>query len=606
MSDRPEPSTDVPQKWRRKGLFVGLLRSHLSLVALGSASFVVALVALFGLEERMDRALNLSEPLVEGTLAVIEGVYAAGGAVNGVVALKRGAYRQEWEAAWDGVIDPALARLEAGLVDETLMEAEEWQALRRRLRDLHEAQWWIFDMVGRHGEEPASYLMSERIRPVTREIERTITSLIENLDWRRPPGKRALSLRRLADLRYRFTSSVTHLEAFIANGLSPAENDYRKAVARVNKNIATLADEKADNETVSSMAIIARLYPRYLAMAERAITLRKGAGWSLTRELMESKARPLERDVLGPLTNLRRKAIARAAETADEAMGAANGVIALSAGFVVLLALAGFFLSTFHAGRIAAPVTALLGTTRRFAKGEQVDDVTPEGYEETVELAGAFNAMRRVVVQKEEDLARSEYRLRALMDQAGDAIFIANRDGRLLEVNQEALRLLNRTADDIPHMTFRDIHPPEAHESLAREFAKMWEEGSVRVDDTFIIRSDGARTPVSISARIVDVGGERIAQGIFRDMTQVKAAEGQADLFRRMVDQAEEIILLVDPQEGRVLYGNQGAARILGYDHKDLPTLSLEEIVVIKDFDPWWRNLMLQEGEWEGVPARWF
>ncbi|MBF0170838.1 MAG: PAS domain S-box protein, partial [Nitrospinae bacterium] len=82
---------------------------------------------------------------------------------------------------------------------------------------------------------------------------------------------------------------------------------------------------------------------------------------------------------------------------------------------------------------------------------------------------------------------------------------------------------------------------------------------------------------------------------------EMKAAEEQADLFRRMVDRAAEIILLVDPQSGRVLYGNEGAARALGYPAEALTSLTVADIVVMPGVAEWWREMQqARRGERKG------
>ncbi|MBI4827792.1 MAG: PAS domain S-box protein, partial [Nitrospinae bacterium] len=107
----------------------------------------------------------------------------------------------------------------------------------------------------------------------------------------------------------------------------------------------------------------------------------------------------------------------------------------------------------------------------------------------------------------------AEQKYRALMEHASDAILLATRDGRLIEANRQAETLFGASKEQLATMNFTMIHPRADLERYQKAFASMWETGHVHVPDAEIVRADGAVVPVSINASVIDVGGERVAQG---------------------------------------------------------------------------------------------
>ena len=63
--------------------------------------------------------------------------------------------------------------------------------------------------------------------------------------------------------------------------------------------------------------------------------------------------------------------------------------------------------------------------------------------------------IRRERKQAEQALRESEERYRMLVEQASDAIFIADRDGQCLDVNSAGCKLLGYTREEILQLTMQ-------------------------------------------------------------------------------------------------------------------------------------------------------
>ena len=130
--------------------------------------------------------------------------------------------------------------------------------------------------------------------------------------------------------------------------------------------------------------------------------------------------------------------------------------------------------------------------------------------------------------QAEEAAHASEARYRTLVEQASDGIFLANPEGRYIEVNSAGCQLLGYTREEILQRTMRDVTVIPAEAPLRLDELRS---GKVFLSERTMIRKDGSRVPVEISAKQLADGR---FQGIVRDITERKQAEEErAQLLER-------------------------------------------------------------------------
>ena len=123
----------------------------------------------------------------------------------------------------------------------------------------------------------------------------------------------------------------------------------------------------------------------------------------------------------------------------------------------------------------------------------------------------------------EESLKESEEKYRKLIETANDAIFIADAEtGVILEANKKAGELLGMPIEKIIGMHQSQLHPKEEADHYRKIFLEKFQNGKEISEDIFIIHKDGHKIPVEISSSITELKGKRIAQGIFRDITERK------------------------------------------------------------------------------------
>ncbi|HVT60331.1 MAG TPA: response regulator [Thermoanaerobaculia bacterium] len=121
-------------------------------------------------------------------------------------------------------------------------------------------------------------------------------------------------------------------------------------------------------------------------------------------------------------------------------------------------------------------------------------------------------------------LAASEKRYRALMEQANDAILILDPPQRIVEANREAERLLGRPREEILERRYDDFVVPDELEDSARRAEVLLSEGTVRIE-RHLLRADGTRAAVEVSAALVRLGEESKILVILHDITERQRSE---------------------------------------------------------------------------------
>lgn len=132
--------------------------------------------------------------------------------------------------------------------------------------------------------------------------------------------------------------------------------------------------------------------------------------------------------------------------------------------------------------------------------------------------------------QAEDRLRENEHRLRLTqfaVDQAGDAIFWADEQDRLVYVNEAACRSLGYSREELLALTIHDIAPLDVPQNPASHGSTM-QQGRAGKFESMHRTKDGRMFPVEVSISRLEHQGRSFTCGIARDVSQRKRME--ADL----------------------------------------------------------------------------
>lgn len=154
----------------------------------------------------------------------------------------------------------------------------------------------------------------------------------------------------------------------------------------------------------------------------------------------------------------------------------------------------------------------------------------------SVHIARDITAIRRA----EQKLRESEERFRTVFDHANDGILLLDEQGTILELNETSCARLGYTRDELRGRNVHEIDDP-AYAPLVRErVAQILRDGS-GVFPSGHRRRDGTMLPVEISARTVQIGGQRQILSIIRDVTEHQATEAALRRYAAEVGEANRL-----------------------------------------------------------------
>ena len=160
-----------------------------------------------------------------------------------------------------------------------------------------------------------------------------------------------------------------------------------------------------------------------------------------------------------------------------------------------------------------------------------------------------FNDIRERKRQ-EAELRESENRFRTLIEQASDAFYLHDSEGRFLEVNRQACESLGYTREELLHMCVFDVE-----EGLGlREVQQAWEQtepGKAYTLQGRHRRKHGTSFPVETRLSAYCLDGQKLFLGLVRDISERKRAEEtlreSEERFRALVTASSDVVYRMSP-----------------------------------------------------------
>jgi PAS domain S-box-containing protein len=168
-------------------------------------------------------------------------------------------------------------------------------------------------------------------------------------------------------------------------------------------------------------------------------------------------------------------------------------------------------------------------------------------------------------------LRASEEHYRRLVQILPDAIGLIDPEGRVIEVNAQAVTMLgyDEVADLLGKSVF-DLIPPDRHDRVRADLAAALETGVLREREAILIRKSSEHLPVELNvATLNDASGQPSGLvGVMRDITQRKQAEealrASEERFRQLAESIKEVFWMTDCTKNEVIYISPGYEEIWG------------------------------------------
>ncbi len=174
--------------------------------------------------------------------------------------------------------------------------------------------------------------------------------------------------------------------------------------------------------------------------------------------------------------------------------------------------------------------------------------------------------------QKSEEILRSsEKRSSNLFHQSNDAIFIHDLKGNILDVNKKALELFGYKKPAMLSLRIADMHPASELEISKKAFRTIEKKGFVDFECQFK-KKNGNFFSAEVSASMFESEGEKLIQGVVRDITERKLADEalskSENKFRSVVENANDAIYIITPEGFE--YVNSAFEQLTGYASRNV------------------------------------
>ncbi len=199
-------------------------------------------------------------------------------------------------------------------------------------------------------------------------------------------------------------------------------------------------------------------------------------------------------------------------------------------------------------------------------------------------------------------LQESEDRLRTTLDQAGDALFVIDTAGRILDVNRYACEILGYTKHELRKMSVPDVNPEYPIERVLALINSI-QPNQYRTVETVHRRKDGSTFPVELRIGKSLIQGAEVITSVARDVAKRKALEKRNRLLADVVDRSQDFIGIADVN-GNAIYVNPAGRQLVGLDSDDAVKRSTIEDYFLPEDVPFVKEKILpavaSDGRWVG------
>jgi diguanylate cyclase (GGDEF)-like protein/PAS domain S-box-containing protein len=216
----------------------------------------------------------------------------------------------------------------------------------------------------------------------------------------------------------------------------------------------------------------------------------------------------------------------------------------------------------------------LIGKSARFETVQRCKDgalINVEISTTGVEIDGQhyFFASSRDITERKKielELRDSERKLRMLMDNAADAVFVADpRTERWVYINERFKRMLGYFEEELLAVNIFDLVTPDFRDIYREQFRGIVDSGGVSTREMQLNRKDGIRVPLEMNAVTLPDG---TVYGSCRDISERKKNQ-EAQRIAAVTFDTQEAIMITDA-DAIILRVNQAFQDITGFSKNEV------------------------------------
>ncbi|MFZ5774747.1 MAG: PAS domain S-box protein [Thermodesulfobacteriota bacterium] len=225
-------------------------------------------------------------------------------------------------------------------------------------------------------------------------------------------------------------------------------------------------------------------------------------------------------------------------------------------------------------------------------------------------IAGFEESLGKVVVsffditerqRLAEEIQASELKYRTLLANIPARVFYKDTASVYQAVNDQFADDLGRRPEEVTGRTDYDFFPPELAAKYQNDDRRIMALDLHDAMDEPYLKNGERRVVHTFKNTVKDVNGHIIGLiGIFWDVSEQRRDEERLRLFRRLIDRANDFIVVIDPENGRFLDVNQCFCESLKFSRDELLTMAVPDVDVNLPDLAAWREFMTDMWRQEG------
>ncbi|MBI9041103.1 PAS domain S-box protein [Lutibacter sp.] len=163
----------------------------------------------------------------------------------------------------------------------------------------------------------------------------------------------------------------------------------------------------------------------------------------------------------------------------------------------------------------------------------------------------------------------SELLFKSLIKYAGDAMYLADFEGNIIEVNNKTIENSGYSRKELLTMNAKELEA-EFKELDKKKLVwnKLTNKNQITIE-TFHKRKNGTVFPVEINIAMLKIGAKKLLLGFARDISERKKISNEIKLLSTAVNQSANSIIITDTK-GNIEFTNPKFSEIMGYSAEEI------------------------------------
>ncbi len=182
--------------------------------------------------------------------------------------------------------------------------------------------------------------------------------------------------------------------------------------------------------------------------------------------------------------------------------------------------------------------------------------------------------------------------LAQMLNAVASPVFAKDRRHRWIYLNDAYCAFMGRSRGELLGKSDPDFFPEEQVKIFWERDNKVFSSRGEDISEELLTDPAGiTHTIVTRKQVFREPGGKDVLVGVINDITNLKKAHNDLDLFRKLLEHSNDAIFIVAPKDGAFLDVNETACRRLGYPRGALLRMGVRDIEATVSTPEAWRKL---------------